>query len=132
MEVLTHLEAKTGKSIHELFDLICGVSTGAVIAVLLGAHRLSLPACRELYWDISNKVFSQTTLKGTTNLVWRNSFYDSDAWTNILKEEMGDIPMIDTARDPRTTKVEAIRYLLILQKKICMYETNHSKRRKNA
>lgn len=30
--VLQHLEQKTGKRIHEMFDLICGTSVGAVIA----------------------------------------------------------------------------------------------------
>lgn len=36
LEVLRHLEKITGKKIHESFDLISGVSTGAILATLLG------------------------------------------------------------------------------------------------
>jgi predicted acylesterase/phospholipase RssA len=40
--VLRELEARTGKRVHELFDLIGGTSTGGMIAVGVGALRLTL------------------------------------------------------------------------------------------
>lgn len=39
--------------IYELFDYIVGVSTGALIAVLLGGLRLPIDQIREIYIEVS-------------------------------------------------------------------------------
>lgn len=66
---------------------------------LTGIHRISLDECEMLYKELSTKIFTQTTLKGATSLFMKNSYYDSDSWTQILKENMGEKCLIETARD---------------------------------
>jgi len=43
---------------HELFDLIVGVSTGAVIATLIGAKKMSIAEALQTYSEVSKKLFN--------------------------------------------------------------------------
>lgn len=42
VQVLKEIEKGTGKRIHELFDLICGTSTGGMLAIALGIKQMTL------------------------------------------------------------------------------------------
>lgn len=70
-----------------------------------GVHRSSLDDCEKLYRRLSTQIFTQTTFRGATGLFMKNSYYDSDAWTEILKENMGEMSLIETARNLDTPKV---------------------------
>ncbi len=48
-----------GRRIHELFDLVVGTSTGAMLAVGLGVLHFSLDQCEAIYTGLGNKVFNQ-------------------------------------------------------------------------
>ena len=39
LEVLKKIRNETGKEIHELFDYICGSSTGGLIALSVGKNK---------------------------------------------------------------------------------------------
>ncbi|KAH9329901.1 hypothetical protein KI387_002009 [Taxus chinensis] len=49
VQMLRRIEQGTGKRIHEIFDLICGTSTGGMLAIALGIKRLNLDQCEEIY-----------------------------------------------------------------------------------
>ncbi|XP_022533083.2 calcium-independent phospholipase A2-gamma [Astyanax mexicanus] len=108
LQVLKQLEAQTGKRIYELFDYICGVSTGAVLAFTLALARFSLEECEEMYRRFGSDVFRQNPLVGTMKMGWTHSYYNTETWETILKEKMGDHLLIKTARDELSPKVSAI------------------------
>lgn len=108
LQTLRKLVELTQKPVHQLFDYICGVSTGAILAFMLGFFHMSLDECEELYRKLGTDVFSQNVIVGTVKMSWSHAFYDSQTWENILKEKMGSSLMIETARDPTCPKVAAV------------------------
>ncbi|XP_029578896.1 calcium-independent phospholipase A2-gamma isoform X1 [Salmo trutta] len=108
LQVLKQLEAETGKQVHQLFDYICGVSTGAVLAFMLGLARFSLEECADMYRRFGSDVFRQNPLVGTVKMGWSHSYYSTETWEMILREKMGDRVLIKTARDELSPKVSAV------------------------
>lgn len=52
VQILKEIEKGTGKRIHELFDLICGTSTGGMLAVALAVKLMTLDQCEEIYKNL--------------------------------------------------------------------------------
>lgn len=59
VRMLQRLEEGSGKKIHELFDLICGTSTGGILAVAVGVHKHDLRRCDHIYKNLGTRVFSK-------------------------------------------------------------------------
>uniref|UniRef100_A0A3Q3VVS8 PNPLA domain-containing protein n=1 Tax=Mola mola TaxID=94237 RepID=A0A3Q3VVS8_MOLML len=108
LQTLQKLQNLTGKRVHQLFDYICGVSTGAILAFMLGIFQIPLEECEEMYRKLGADVFKQNVIVGTVKMGWSHAFYDSEIWENILKERMGEGYMIESARDPHCPKVSAV------------------------
>ncbi|OCT88985.1 calcium-independent phospholipase A2-gamma [Xenopus laevis] len=108
LQTLRKLEELTGKPIHHLFDYICGVSTGAILAFMLGLFHISLDECEEMYKKLGSDVFKQNVIVGTVKMGWSHAYYDSEVWEKILKERMGSDIMVETARNPLCPKVSAV------------------------
>uniref|UniRef100_A0A8V5GRS8 Uncharacterized protein n=1 Tax=Melopsittacus undulatus TaxID=13146 RepID=A0A8V5GRS8_MELUD len=108
LQTLRKLEELTGKPVHQLFDYICGVSTGAILAFMLGLFHIPLDDCEELYRKLGSDVFKQNVIVGTVKMGWSHAFYDSDIWEKILKERMGSNLLIETARNSKCPKVSAV------------------------
>ncbi|XP_023400308.2 calcium-independent phospholipase A2-gamma isoform X3 [Loxodonta africana] len=104
IQTLRKLVELTQKPVHQLFDYICGVSTGAVLAFMLGLFHMPLDECEELYRKLGSDVFSQNVIVGTVKMSWSHAFYDSETWEKILKDRMGSSLMIETARNPTCPK----------------------------
>uniref|UniRef100_UPI0037E90F52 calcium-independent phospholipase A2-gamma-like n=1 Tax=Semicossyphus pulcher TaxID=241346 RepID=UPI0037E90F52 len=108
LQVLKLLEAETGKKIHQLFDYVCGVSTGAVLAFMLGLAHFSLEECADMYRRFGSEVFRQNPLVGTMKMGWNHSYYNTETWETILQEKLGHRVLITTARDELSPKVSAV------------------------
>lgn len=82
---------------HELFDLIVGVSTGAVIATLLGAKKMSIAEALQTYSEVSKKLFNYGIF-GRISHTKKNS----QLFEEILKEEIGsDFSLLDSSSGPK-------------------------------
>lgn len=114
IEVLRQLEARTNKRVYELFDYMCGVSSGAILSVLLGAIHLSLDECESLYRRLSDEVFSRSPFWGTGRLVWSHAYYDTTVWVNILKKTFGEKLLIETAKCKDSPKIGVISAIMNL------------------
>ncbi|KAM8766034.1 calcium-independent phospholipase A2-gamma isoform 3-T4 [Rhynchonycteris naso] len=108
LQTLRKLVELTQKPVHQLFDYICGVSSGAILAFMLGLFHMPLEQCEELYRKLGTDVFSQNVIVGTVKMSWSHAFYDSQIWENILKDRMGSSLMIETARNSACPKVAAV------------------------
>lgn len=70
----------------EVFDLVVGVSTGAIIAALLAAKRLSVENCKDAYVNISKELFKQDRISGVSGLLLSHSYYNTEKWKKSLKK----------------------------------------------
>ncbi|PWZ37073.1 Phospholipase A I [Zea mays] len=56
VQMLKQIEQGTGKRIHEMFDLICGTSTGGMLAMALGIKQMTLDQCEEIYTKLGDSL----------------------------------------------------------------------------
>lgn len=91
LRILRHLEQTVGRPIYECFDYVCGVSTGAIVALLIGAGRKSVDNVEEMYREISSEVFRQDRSSGLGSLIWSHAYYDTQKFEKILKDKIGII-----------------------------------------
>ncbi|XP_014256693.1 calcium-independent phospholipase A2-gamma-like [Cimex lectularius] len=113
INMLEKLEELSGRKILELFDFVCGVSTGAIIiCCLLPPHEMSLSEIKDLYRNLSAQVFTQSTLRGTSNLVWSHGYYDTAAWEKLLKCYVGETKLLDSAKHEICPKAATISTII--------------------
>ncbi|KAK9861855.1 hypothetical protein WJX84_002096 [Apatococcus fuscideae] len=75
IRLLRQLEERTGRRIHELFDLICGTSTGGILAVALALRHFTLDECEQIYRTLGQRVFSKPLKPVEEKEGWRESLY---------------------------------------------------------
>ncbi|KAK7864302.1 hypothetical protein R5R35_009558 [Gryllus longicercus] len=126
IEMLKKLEKLTGKRLYELFDFICGVSTGAIMIGVIAAQKKPLDEASFLYKEMSKKIFNQSAFWGTSSLVWSHSYYSTDMWEELLKKYVGEIEMIKTARDPLIPKIAAVSAVVNQERVMSFVFRNYS------
>ncbi|GMI72522.1 hypothetical protein like AT1G61850 [Hibiscus trionum] len=72
LQILQEIEKRTGKRMHELFDLICGTSTGGIYAAALGIKLMSAYQLEEIYKNFGKFVFSEPVPKNNKVASWRS------------------------------------------------------------
>lgn len=71
------------KKLHSSF-YYCDLP-GAILAFMLGAFRIPLTECEDLYRKLGSDVFKQNAIVGTVKMGWSHAFYDTHMWENLLK-----------------------------------------------
>ncbi|OAY70487.1 Phospholipase A I [Ananas comosus] len=71
VQMIKQIEEGTGKRIHEMFDLICGTSTGGMLAIALGVKQMTLEQCEEIYKKLGKLVFAEPIPKDNEAASWR-------------------------------------------------------------
>jgi patatin-like phospholipase/acyl hydrolase len=100
--LLEHIEARTGKRIAELFDLIAGTSTGGILALGLttpdahGHPKYTAAQLRALYETRGEDIFSRSVwhmMRAVGSALEEK--YPSDGVEGVLKEYFGDTRLKD-------------------------------------
>ena len=76
LTILKHLEKLCQLPTHQMFDYVCGTSTGAILAGLLCVKKASIAEAESLYYDMSTQVFKMNNLLGISQLFLSHAFYD--------------------------------------------------------
>mgnify|MGYP002051815139 FL=1 len=121
LQMLHNIEKETGRQIHELFDLIVGVSTGAIIASFLGFHKKTIAEVKETYREIGSRIFTQTQLEGVKGWVVSHSYYNTKSYEDILKSFVGEFPMNGLNRNMENSPKVALVSSLVTEKRISPY-----------
>lgn len=110
--VLADLEARTGRRVHELFDLIAGTSTGGVLALALtSAGKEGLPATAQdllgLYVEEGPKIFDRSVFDRIRSVEGAiDEKYPSAGVEEVLGRYFGDVRLRDALTPVMVTAYE--------------------------
>jgi patatin-like phospholipase/acyl hydrolase len=80
---------------YQCFDLICGTSTGGLIAVLLGRLGKTLVECEHLFRTLGSKIFSGGTAWKATKFALTGSKHSSEGLAEVIRSVAGEEPMYE-------------------------------------
>ena len=96
LAVLDEILRRAGQtSPHEMFDIICGTSTGGIIANLLGIKRQKIADAIHLYDALIDKIFVKPS---RLRLVSEQATYDAGDWEDVLDTLCGEELLLDSNR----------------------------------
>jgi calcium-independent phospholipase A2-gamma len=112
ISIMKKLEEISQRPIHELFDYVCGVSTGSLIGIMAAVYRVPVSEMEEIYKEFSVQMFERNRLLGAGKLFMSHAYYDTDLWEQILRENIGVKTLLETTRDPKCPKFSAVSTLV--------------------
>ncbi len=103
-QVLAYLEERSGKRIHELFDLVAGTSTGGILALALtvprpgGTEPLRAAEASDIYREDGRHIFARSPLYTVfgSGFGWWGPKYPADGVEGALRRRFGDRCIGDT------------------------------------
>ncbi|KAI3385605.1 hypothetical protein SNEBB_004244 [Seison nebaliae] len=99
IQILKELQHRLdGRKIEDVFDIVCGVSTGAIIVALKFANGLNLDECESAYTEFGKKIFVRDRMRSLNNMLWTQAYYDSNNYEQILQEMFGEKTMLQTSK----------------------------------
>jgi len=112
LEILRQLQKTSGgRPIHTLFDYICGVSTGAILAFMIGVQKRPLDEIEEIYRELSSQIFSTNIWKGSLGLIQQQSYHPTDLYEGLLQDLFLDCMLLEAAIDSDCPRIAAISCL---------------------
>lgn len=107
--LLKHLERECGQKISQLFDYVCGTSTGALLAGMLFMKQMEILEVEDLYKELSGQIFKQNNLLGIGQLFLNQSFYDSTLFEKLLRDvPMSELMMYESSAYSEVPRVRMI------------------------
>lgn len=79
-----------GQEVSDVFDLVVGTSTGAILALLLGTKHSSLATAETVYELLLDRIFVKEELAGEARLLTRRARYDERHIERVFDELLGD------------------------------------------
>ena len=97
--VLAEIERRCGRRAGELFDLVAGTSTGAIIAcALTRPEPLAAERIARIYIEEGPEIFSRSLLKRISSVEgYLDERYDSDGLLTSLRRHLGDARLADAS-----------------------------------
>jgi len=96
-----------GVEVCDSFDMICGTSTGAIIAFLVGLRRESNEQAKNRYDALIEKIFIKSSLS-TPMLLFTTASYSEVPFKQVMMDILGDNSMLDSRADPRVPLVFSV------------------------
>ena len=88
--VLERLEQLAAARTGDLFDLVVGVSAGAMLAAKLGSGRQTAAQCMERLLQLNGEVFRRGLVSGVGGLLKNGGYYDNSLLERLLVAEYGE------------------------------------------
>jgi len=112
ISILKRLEKLSNRRIYELFDYVCGVSTGSLIAVMVAVLRIPVQEIEDLYKEFSVHMFERNRLIGAGKLFMSHAYYDTQLWERILRSVWSVTKLMLFCSLLRSIDVDEVRYLI--------------------
>ncbi|UKK00997.2 eukaryotic translation initiation factor 3 subunit 7 [Theileria orientalis] len=105
LEILDVLNKYLNRPLHECFDIICGTSTGGLLASLIALEKMQVSEIKNLYDSLIKSIFVRDGYHVTgTRLLMKQAIYDDNIFKDILKTSLEEIELIDYSVDPTCPK----------------------------
>ena len=79
----------------QCFDLVCGTSTGGLVAILIGRLGKTLKECEDLFRTLGSKIFSEGKTYQKFRLTFKGSKHNSKGLEEVILEQDGGQNLYD-------------------------------------